>query len=614
MAKVVITKSKLDALAQHISAKVGTSGTLTIAQMQAAVDGITGTERLEWHQCPTAPREYLSAITYDPADYSVSHISEYAPTTPVASNYKPIGKTVDGTTYYDLEPLIETPFAGASASGTLKPLDALRWINTQVAPNVRDLGGWACDGGTVRYGLLFRGGYATAADRDVLVGELGVRHEVDLRGSSEEPINTSSPLGADVRYTRADTFAWYTLTDKAAWRVNLRAIFDAVVHGTPVYFHCSAGADRTGTVACVLEGLLGVSQSDIDKDYELTSFYTPRYRNGDSWKQLIGAITALEGSTFRDKCVGFAASLGFTAAEINAFRAAMIDGTPEEVTPAISTYTVAAELTHAASDNAATQAVQYQPYAAKIIPASGYVIGSVQIKMGGVDITNQVWAGADTVLQRAVALDLAHCSISNTRTVVIDGQSYAAEIRAEAGYTLDGAAVSITMGGVDVATYYKDGVIAIPSVSGDLEIAVTAVPSATSVTNLVDTLGVAANTRVSLSTGKNAAAEGHCVVGSDESKYFGLIAGDVIRIKGATVTIPQTSELGCAICYYGDNGEHTTYAGQRLFLGATSPFRVELVGDVYEITCITAEAANFRVAFQCTDTSDLVVTRNQEIS
>lgn len=40
MAKVVITKSKLDALAQHISAKAGASGTLTIAQMQAAVDGM----------------------------------------------------------------------------------------------------------------------------------------------------------------------------------------------------------------------------------------------------------------------------------------------------------------------------------------------------------------------------------------------------------------------------------------------------------------------------------------------------------------------------------------------------------------------------------------------
>lgn len=41
MAKVVVTKSKLDNLAQHINAKAGTSGAKTIAQMQEAVDSIT---------------------------------------------------------------------------------------------------------------------------------------------------------------------------------------------------------------------------------------------------------------------------------------------------------------------------------------------------------------------------------------------------------------------------------------------------------------------------------------------------------------------------------------------------------------------------------------------
>lgn len=40
MAKVAITKSLLDSLAQHINAKAGTTGAKTIAQMQAAVDGI----------------------------------------------------------------------------------------------------------------------------------------------------------------------------------------------------------------------------------------------------------------------------------------------------------------------------------------------------------------------------------------------------------------------------------------------------------------------------------------------------------------------------------------------------------------------------------------------
>lgn len=44
MDKVVVTKSKLDGLAQHINAKAGTTGAKTIAQMQTTVDGITGAE------------------------------------------------------------------------------------------------------------------------------------------------------------------------------------------------------------------------------------------------------------------------------------------------------------------------------------------------------------------------------------------------------------------------------------------------------------------------------------------------------------------------------------------------------------------------------------------
>lgn len=40
MDKVVVTKSKLDSLAQHINTKAGTTGAKTIAQMQETVDGI----------------------------------------------------------------------------------------------------------------------------------------------------------------------------------------------------------------------------------------------------------------------------------------------------------------------------------------------------------------------------------------------------------------------------------------------------------------------------------------------------------------------------------------------------------------------------------------------
>lgn len=233
--------------------------------MSSFLEGTDAVENFEWHQCPEAVRNYLANVTYDPSDYSASQIANYAPATAVVSNYKRIGQTAGGVTHYNEVQNVLTPFASGGKAGTLKPLDALRWINTPQAANVRDLGGWACDGGTIKYGLLIRGGKLAAADRAVLVGELGVQHDLDLRGRDgvspeDEPDMTESPLGSDVWYTRTQQYTWYTLTPVATWQTYLRTIFDAATHNEPVYFHCSAGADRTGTLACVIEGLLGVSQ------------------------------------------------------------------------------------------------------------------------------------------------------------------------------------------------------------------------------------------------------------------------------------------------------------------------------------------------------------------
>ena len=166
---------KLTAIANAIRAKDGSTATMAIDQMPEKIAALSSKVSVEWHQCPELVRNYLANVNYDPSDYSTSQIANYAPAAAVQSNTKPIGKAIDGKTFYNETPNVLTPFATTNKAGTLKPLDSLRWLNTPQAANVRDLGGWACDGGTVRYGLLFRGGEITAADRDVLVGACGAR-------------------------------------------------------------------------------------------------------------------------------------------------------------------------------------------------------------------------------------------------------------------------------------------------------------------------------------------------------------------------------------------------------------------------------------------------------
>ncbi len=322
----------------------------------------------EWTQPSKAVCDYLANTVYDPSDYSYSVIQDYAPPQPVAVNNNPAGVTVKtlggefsragftvdakpgNTIVYNDIPNKTIPYAVSihgyiSQIGTLKPTHFLRQIKCDKAQNVRDLGGWKCDGGTVKYGILIRGGSPQADDRDVLVNQCGIRTQIDLRGINNftSDIPTGSSMGDDIEYYLFPRYVWYSINDPEIWKMILSATFDSVKNNKPIYFHCAAGADRTGTVACVLEAILGMSQSDIDKDYELTSFYTgtssdstARRRNESEWKKFIKIIRAKAPSgsnnKLRDGAVQFALELGFTIDEINDFRNMAINGTHEPLT------------------------------------------------------------------------------------------------------------------------------------------------------------------------------------------------------------------------------------------------------------------------------------------
>lgn len=190
-----------------------------------------------------------------------------------------ITNLVPGTTYQWR--VVSASNHSAIASGSFATKGLLRQVYYE--PNVRngrDLGGYkGLDGKTVVYHKLIRGGgihgsRTSSSGKNEMLAE-GIRAEVDLREAKYVP--SSSPLGSSVDFYAPEFDSGYNEMIKynpEKTKATFMWVVQKLREGKPVYFHCAAGRDRTATLAVLLEGVLGVSESDMAKDYELT-YFTP---------------------------------------------------------------------------------------------------------------------------------------------------------------------------------------------------------------------------------------------------------------------------------------------------------------------------------------------------
>ena len=172
-----------------------------------------------------------------------------------------------------------------------------RRIRLEGPLNFRDLGGYLTqDGGMVGWRHVFRSDSLEAASRldlDVIVNRLGVRSIVDLRTDDEvrqtwrryprlRAVETFHLPLVD-RDCFSDPVFFPGITADEVYLLILNRSADRIVEALrllaraprPAVFHCGMGKDRTGLLAAVLLGVLGVGDDDIVRDYVLSNQALP---------------------------------------------------------------------------------------------------------------------------------------------------------------------------------------------------------------------------------------------------------------------------------------------------------------------------------------------------
>lgn len=190
---------------------------------------------------------------------------------------------------------------------------APRCILAEGVTNVRDIGGYMAGGKPIRQGLFYRG---SEVDRHMHITEagvrrlqqLGIRTDLDLRGEAVDTIEypllplygirrVLLPVGPyEAPFSQEQKNEWRTIFQLLTKRENY-----------PVYYHCWGGADRGGTLAFLVGALLGMSEEDLDFDYEYTnlSIWGLRSRNYEPYRRMKAQLKAYPGDTLAAQTAQF---------------------------------------------------------------------------------------------------------------------------------------------------------------------------------------------------------------------------------------------------------------------------------------------------------------------
>ena len=236
-----------------------------------------------------------------------------------------------------------------SASSSFRTEDLVpRWITIRgKVNNIRDLGGYRTrDGKRVKQNIVFRGqglnnnsvdkeipglNRLMIVDLDYFLKDVKMRTDLDLRSTGETANMKVSPLGETVQFIQHSSSCYRGIFSKRGKRTtakNFRVFCDPKNY--PIYFHCIGGADRTGSLAFVLEAVLGVSEQEIEMDYEHTFYPGMRNFQGSAWDAYQNKKKGImkygkDGDSLQKRAELYLLDCGITQEEIEKFRSIMLE-------------------------------------------------------------------------------------------------------------------------------------------------------------------------------------------------------------------------------------------------------------------------------------------------
>lgn len=206
--------------------------------------------------------------------------------------------------------------------------------------NMRDMGGGTnVFGQVIRQGLLYRGQASPAGNtsveylKSIYVDALQIEMELDLRGKKEceerrkkwGEKDLNKLFGINHIYLEIIPYHMYYKPNKE----NMLKIFEELSkkENYPLYFHCAVGSDRTGTIAFLIDGLVGRSEKHMIDNYELPSFNRnlTRYRYCRKGSEMIHTLKGKNGEPYHVTIPRYLRNLGVPQEQLDAIRDILIE-------------------------------------------------------------------------------------------------------------------------------------------------------------------------------------------------------------------------------------------------------------------------------------------------